>query len=478
MTSRRIALLSVAASVTLIAFPALYASTAQAAGPVDCGSFSSNVTQVVKPTSGSNLLSRSAAEIESAQSRYGYTEDHGVIAKVADRPGAGLTPVWRLYRSGDFVWATDGIDANRFAANGYSKQFIEFYAGTSPANCLGAVKRLQRNGVHRVANPSEVAALVGDGWVDDGITFYAVVEAPTTAPRPPAAGDSRFSIAAIPDTQNEVSSPSGTRFSNRVSWLLQNRTSLDLRYAMQVGDLSSWGNVDPAQFAKASNEIKPFEAVLPWAVAAGNHDTAAVCSGGSACPGANASVTVRDVSTFDRYFPPSRFGNMRGTYEPGHSENSWATFSAGNRQWMVLTLELWARPAVINWAKQIVSANPDRNVIVLTHSYLEADGTISSSNGGYGATSPQYLFENLIKVYPNIKMVLSGHVGQGATRTDTGTAGNKVVSFLQAYHSPTNPVRIIEIDTAAGTVTSRVYAPGTNTDYPQDTTSTGGMSFG
>ena len=74
-------------------------------------------------------------------------------------------------------------------------------------------------------------------------------------------------------------------------------------------------------------------------------------------------------------------------------------------------------------------------------------------------------------------MVLSGHVGQAAVRTDTGVTGNKVVSFLQTFHSTTNPVRLVEIDTATGTVTSRVYAPQTDTSYPEYSTSTSGMDF-
>jgi hypothetical protein len=194
---------------------------------------------------------------------------------------------------------------------------------------------------------------------------------------------------------------------------------------------------------KASTEIKPLEAVIPWSVAAGNHDTAAVCAGGSACPGADTRATVRDVSTFNRYFPPSRFPDLRGTYEPNRSENSWSAFSAGGKDWLVLTLELWARPEVVAWANDVVAANPTRNVIINTHSYLAADGSISTSNGGYGSTSPQYVFDHLVKLHPNIKMVVSGHVGQAAMRTDTGVAGNKVISFLQAFHSTTNPVRLI-----------------------------------
>ncbi|HYN67488.1 MAG TPA: metallophosphoesterase [Ornithinibacter sp.] len=490
-------LLTSVASVALVVGTAFGGMSTASAGTVDCASFRSEVTQLVKPSSAANLLTRSPDEAARAKAIYGFTEDRGVVARVAAVPGAGLTRVWRMYRSGDFVWATEGADADAFLAAGYRRHFVEFYASPTPQSCLRAVNRLERGGIHRVATGSQTAALVKAGWVSRGTSFYAAVgKAPTAParppvvppppvvqpppvirPQPPGATDTKFSVAVIPDTQDETSSTSGTRFSNRVGWLVANRADLDLRYAIQIGDLSSWGHVTPAQFEKASTEIKPLEAVIPWSVAAGNHDTGAVCAGGSACPGAKASVTVRDLSTFNRYFPPSRFGNLRGTYEPNRSENSYATFSAGGKEWLVLTLELWARPEVVAWANGVVAANPSRNVIINTHAYLEADGSISASNGGYGSTSPRYLFDNLVKVHPNIKMVLSGHVGQAAVRTDTGVSGNKVVSFLQAFHSGTNPVRLVEIDTAAGTVNSRVYAPQSNTSYPQYTTSTTGISF-
>lgn len=459
------------ASVTLLASAVIGVSTAHAVDSINCASFTSDVRQLVKPTTGANLLTPWPAEIASAKDLYGFTDDRGVIAQAASLPGPGLTPVWRLYRAGDFVWATDGADADGFVAAGYLRQFVDFHASTSPASCLAPLNRLKRAGVHRVATASQTPSLLAAGWVSAGTSFYAA------AADPAPATDTKFSIAVIPDTQNEISSLSGTRFSNRVSWLVNNKANLDLRYAMQIGDLTSWGHVEPAQFEKASNEIKPLEAAFPWAVAAGNHDVAAVCVGGSACPGADASVTVRDASVFNRYFPPSRFDNLRGTYEPGKSENSYATFSSGGREWMVLTLELWARPGVVTWANNVVRANPDHNVIVVTHAYLNSDGSIGTTNGGYGSTSPRYVFDNLIKVHPNIKMVVSGHVGQATARTDTGNAGNKILSFLQAFHNTTNPVRLVEIDTAADTVTSRIYAPYTNTSYPEYSTSTTGMDF-
>ena len=283
-------------------------------------------------------------------------------------------------------------------------------------------------------------------------------------------------MAVIPDTQNE-SGASATRFANRVSWLVANKSALDLRYALQVGDLTNWGDADPAQFAKMGSEIRPLEAAVPWAGAIGNHDTGAVCVGGSACPGVSANVGVRDTSAFNATFPPSRFPRLGGTFESGKIDNSYQTFSAGGVNWLVLTLELWPRAAAVQWAQGVVAANPDRNVIVQTHAYLESNGSISQSQGGYGSTSPQFLYDNLIKRYPNIKLVLSGHVGDAAIRTDTGVNGNKIVSMLQTFHSPTNPVRLVEINTATGTMTSRIYAPGTNTEYPQFSTSTNGLTF-
>jgi hypothetical protein len=189
-------------------------------------------------------------------------------------------------------------------------------------------------------------------------------------------------------------------------------------------------------------------------------------------------VTVRDTTAYNRTFPVARFRNVEGTYEPNKIDNAYATFTAGGVDWMVLTLELWPRTGAVNWAKEVVRTHPGHNVVIVTHAYLEANGSISTSNGGYGATSPQYLYDNLVKLYPNVKIVLSGHTGQSAVRTDVGAGGNKIVSLLQTYHSQnTNPVRIVDIDTAAGTVSSRVYAPLTGTDYPTDSTSTSGLRF-
>ncbi len=449
------------------------ATPASAAG-ASCSSLSAPVTRLTNDDTDAMLLTRSSTEIVNA-AQYGYG-NATVLANVSTSAGPGLTPIWRLWKPGDFVFAAQE-DLDSFVADGYLKQFVQFYAATEASECADPVYSLLRNGVHRLAVAAEANSLGASGWTRQGIAFYADFGTTDAGADPGIPGDSKFSIAVIPDTQNEVVNTLDTRFRNRAEWLRAQKSALDLRYALQVGDLVNWGAVAPSQFSKASTDIAPLESAVPWAGAIGNHDTAAVCAGGSACPGANTNVAVRDTTAYNRAFPVSRFDQLGGTYEPGKIDNAYHMFSAGGVDWLVLSLELWPRPGAVNWARNVVSTHKDRNVVVITHAYLNSDGSIGQSNGGYGATSPQYLYDNLIRQYPNIKLVFSGHVGNSAVRTDTGVNGNKILSILQTFHSSTNPVRIVQIDTAAGTVTSSVYAPSTNTNYPTYSTSTSGLQF-
>ena len=107
--------------------------------------------------------------------------------------------------------------------------------------------------------------------------------------------------------------------------------------------------------------------------------------------------------------------------------------------------------------------HPNYNVIIQTHSYLDAAGAISTSNGGYGANAPRVLFDRLVKAIPQRQDgVLRPHRRRPIPHR-SGVGGNKIASFLQAFHSKTtNPVRLMTINTFTGTLTTRIYAPYTN----------------
>ncbi|MEU6205529.1 carbohydrate-binding domain-containing protein [Micromonospora musae] len=284
----------------------------------------------------------------------------------------------------------------------------------------------------------------------------------------PGATDSKFSFAVLPDTQQEVLNSGDTRFRNRTDWLVQNRSALDLRFVASSGDVVNWDTPDHSQYVIARDAMRPIEtAGIPYSLAIGNHDTQATGVGGSARDPAHTRELVRDTTVFNQFFTAGQFGAVKGQFEAGKVDNSYSTFEAGGVQWMVLTLELWPRVEAVNWAKSVVAAHPRHNVIVVTHDYIDGNGNIEQS-ASYGATSPQYLFDNLVKQYANIRFVFSGHVGVAGNRVDTGVHGNKIYTFLQTFHSnTTNPVRLVEVDTAADSLRTWIYAPYNNQSFTE-----------
>jgi hypothetical protein len=309
-----------------------------------------------------------------------------------------------------------------------------------------------------------------------------------------AAGQAPFTIAVLPDTQQETTHASDTRFANRTKWLVDNREKLNLQYVLHAGDVVNWGWLVPSQFTIAKAAMKRLtDAGIPYSLSIGNHDTAAVGwngragstgYGGSAyaynpeCPTrlsaaeCRSRLLVRKTAEFNEAFPLSTVRGVGGAFESGKVDNIWTTFEAGGTKWLVVTLELWPRAAVVTWAQQVVATHPEYNVVVQTHSYLTSSGGINQTKGGYGATTGQYLFDNLIRKYANIKLVFSGHTGNAARRVDKGVKGNKIVSYLQTFHSnTTNPVRIVTINPASGLVTTRIIAPYTNETWGSYSTS-------
>ena len=79
--------------------------------------------------------------------------------------------------------------------------------------------------------------------------------------------------------------------------------------------------------------------------------------------------------------------------------------------------------------------------------------------------------------YPNVRMVFSGHVGTAARRVDRGVHGNRVASFLNTFHSRTNPVRLITVDTRTNSVRTWIYAPKTGTRYPEHDAALASMNW-
>jgi hypothetical protein len=131
-------------------------------------------------------------------------------------------------------------------------------------------------------------------------------------------------------------------------------------------------------------------------------------------------------------------------------------FSVGAQQILVISLEFCPRPGALTWAQGVIAQHPTHDVILITHWYLDLNGTpfpISETWNGTGAfdanqpqlygTSGQDLLQ-WIKTQPRIKVTMGGHAvtavenGQPtqpniATRSDQTNSGETTIGIVANY---------------------------------------------
>jgi len=275
-----------------------------------------------------------------------------------------------------------------------------------------------------------------------------------------AAFAQKFTIPILPDTQCEINY-NPAMFTSQMKWIADKKDSLNIPIVLHVGDLVDFNSID--QYNRASEGFKILDnAGVPYAITLGNHDTGAVGEhSGSAAPG-NVNANLRTTERFNSYFQVKRFTAQQGRFEKNKSDNAYYTFKAGGLNWLVLTLEFCSRQEPVEWAGQVISKHPKHNVIILTHYHLNAKGMIAQDNSGYGDLSPQKIYDQLIKQYSNVRLVISGHTGSSVYRDDIGLKGNHIYQLLQDYQGEENGggfIRLLEIDPELKTMSAKMYSP-------------------
>lgn len=213
-------------------------------------------------------------------------------------------------------------------------------------------------------------------------------------------GDGEFSLVVIGDTQDCINVEERRQYiRNSNQWIVDNAERINLSYVVQVGDLVN-DVVDPVDSANPDVQWQAVgsafeildDAKIPQAISTGNHDYLGYKNG----------TTNREK--FDEYFSVERYSwldSMIGTEYDDSIEQSYHYFTAGGTDYMLLVLGYKPTNDNLEWADKVVKANPGRQVIVVTHSYLYADGTRDSIGNR--------MWEKLIYGNENIFMVLCGH---------------------------------------------------------------------
>lgn len=411
---------------------------------------------------------------------------------------AGTVPLYRFWSAqfGGHFFTADESERERVATtwpDTWSYEGIAYYVYPAGADVAGsaAVYRFWGAGVKHhfytadVTERDRVRSQLSSVWTYESERFRVpaapVVTGPPS-PTNPSDGNGRFTVATYPDTQQEVFDWAGSRFLDRATWLVTQKAALDLRFVMHTGDVVNWDTDAHEQYVKAEAALDPLEAAgIPYQLSIGNHDTLATGPGGGARDSRKTREYQRTTTTFNQFWKAADYGAVAGQFESGKVDNTYSTFTAEGADWLVLNLELWPRVAAVDWAEAVIASHPTHNVIIQTHSFLGADMAIdgagqSVTRWGYGDSSPQYVYDRLVDPYSNVKVVTSGHTGSAGSKIVATTGGNRVAFLLQTLHSNTNnPVRLSEFDVAAGTISTRVYAPEDATTWDVNTLT--GLTF-
>ena len=238
---------------------------------------------------------------------------------------------------------------------------------------------------------------------------------------------------------------------------------------MGVGDVVN--NTSDAAFTTAT--VKGYNLIhdtgIPYLSIVGNHDFP------------NYNVQSRDTSMYDKYFGPSRFAGKTwyiGGYPTNSDANMAIKFDAGFRKYLVIGLEIAPRLEAVSWAQSIINANPDREIIVVTHAYLLTNGMRSQVNDvgtdQNKTYSGQGLWDNFIKSNSRIFMVLGGHYYCDPTEAllvSAGTSGNFVNQIFTNHQCyPDNgSVLLLKFKPSSGNIEVVPYSTNLERNAPEST---------
>lgn len=294
-----------------------------------------------------------------------------------------------------------------------------------------------------------------------GFSCALLAQTPTPSPTPA----DEFTIVALPDTQF-YSSTYPQIFAAQTQWIANHVQDQNIKLVFGLGDIVDGGGV-AAQWQNADAAYRLLDGKVPYMAAIGNHDY----------DQNNPAGRTASTKNFNSFFGPARYAGAswyRGNFPAGSNENFYGIFNINGRNYLILVLEFAPRDTSLAWAEGVIKANPDKDIIIVTHMFTYADNTRISqcdqnSAGSFGVgqdNNGEDMWWKLVRKYPNIHLVLSGHVVQGdgtGRRMDLGLNGNLVNQILSDYQSyalgGSGYLRLVRISPSLNRVSVSTYSP-------------------
>lgn len=286
-----------------------------------------------------------------------------------------------------------------------------------------------------------IAALVCLNMLCAGAQVYPV--------RPQLTDPRSFSMILLPDPQSYTKFDANQPlFELMTAWTANSLSSLRIKAVLCTGDLveqnelripdgENGNQTSEEQWRAASRAFERLDNRVPYVICTGNHDY-------------GYRKAENRLCRFPDYFPSERNACWRqslvavGNNYQGVPTLENAAYEFETDTWgkiLVISLEFAPRDEAIAWAKSVSESKRFKNhkVILLTHSYLEWDGSVIEKEA-YKLSPANYgkaIWEKLVYPSGNICLVICGHACEIASyennvsfRTDKNALGKVVPQMM------------------------------------------------
>lgn len=241
-------------------------------------------------------------------------------------------------------------------------------------------------------------------------------------------------------------------------WLIANRSRMNIQYLFHDGDIIDDEPID-SEWINADNAYKKLdETNFPYGILAGNHDVGHLSG---------------DYSKFYQYFGEDRYSSnpwYGGSYKDNRGHYDLITVDGID---FIMIFTGWGiGDEEIKWMNDVLAQYPDRIAILNFHEYLLASGGLGEE--------PQRVYDEVVSVNPNVRMVLSGHYHNAKTVVsqfdDDGDGVNdrNVYQMLFDYQGLSEGgmgyIRLMHFDCEGEKIIIKTYSPSLDDynakDYP------------
>lgn len=279
--------------------------------------------------------------------------------------------------------------------------------------------------------PMKIVDLAGKVELKTIKYFFTEEEKEAISPRP----EYEFSMAVVGDPQVVTAHSANGNTPGEVDklfqWIVDNvpADKKNIKFVFNMGDTTDsyyLNNSEEEEWEAGAKAVKIMNGKVPYSMVRGNHD---------------------ETSRYLKNFSWDEYKNtVSGSYA-NNMLNTYQKFEVNGIKYMTVNLDFGISnnrkeaKAIMQWANDVVKENPDYNVIVTTHAYLDENGKRLEDQEPGSPKIAQYsmqkdgqdMWDEFVSNHKNIVLVISGHVGskgEVVKAESEGKNGNKVVELM------------------------------------------------